>query len=105
MTQKAISTEEVKYTAGLARLELSDEKLKKITKDLGGILGYFKDLEEADTENVTKINHYDLVGKRKNHFRKDKVKQSDEELREGIRNNFPDRDGDLLAVESILVKK
>ena len=105
MTKKSITIEEVKYTAELARLELSDKKLEKMTKDLGGILGYFKDLEEADTENVTKINHYDLISKRKNHFREDVLRPADESVKAGIKGNFPEREGDLLAVESILVKK
>ena len=105
MTEKSITVEEVKYTAELARLELSDEKLEKMAKDLGGILGYFKDLEEADTENVVKINHYDLVGKRKNHFRKDEVVPAEEKVKEAIKDNFPSRQDDLLAVKSILTKK
>ncbi len=102
---KIITIEEVKYTAELARLELSDEKLEKMTKDLGGILGYFKDLEEADTENVTKINHYDLISKRKNHFREDILKPADNNVKAGIKDNFPTKKDDLLAVKSILTKK
>jgi aspartyl-tRNA(Asn)/glutamyl-tRNA(Gln) amidotransferase subunit C len=102
---KVITIEEVKYTAELARLELSDEKLEKMTEDLGEILGYFKDLEEADTENVTKINHYDLVSKRKNHFREDVLKPADDSVKTGIKDNFPAKKDDLLAVKSILTKK
>lgn len=102
---KKISIEEVKYTAELARLELSPEKLKKMAKDLDDILGYFDDLAEADTSKKIKINHYDFISERKNHFRTDEVMPADKKVREGIKNNFPARQGDLLAVKSILTKK
>jgi len=102
---KKISIEEVEYTAELARLELSPEKLKKMAKDLDGILGYFDDLAEADTSKNIKINHYDFISERKNHFREDEVVSADEKVKEGIKNNFPARQGDLLAVKSVLTKK
>ncbi len=102
---KNITVEEVKYTAELARLEFSDEKLEKMTKDLGGILGYFEDLAEADTSQDIKINHYDFISDRKNHFREDDVIPAEERVREIIKDNFPARQDDLLSVKSILTKK
>ncbi len=102
MTQKTITEEEVEYVAGLARLDLSDEEKKRITKDLDGILEYFKDLANASTDDLEIINHYDLISNKKNHFRKDKVEDSEKEVRAGILDNFPDKDGDLLSVQSIL---
>ncbi len=102
---KNITIEEVKYTAELARLEFSDEKLEKMTKDLGGILGYFEDLAEADTSQDIKINHYDFISDRKNHFREDEVVPAEEKTKEIIKDNFPEKQGDLLAVKSVLIKK
>ena len=102
---KSITIEEVKYTAELARLEFSDEKLEKMTRDLGGILSYFEDLAEADTSQNVTINHYDFISKRKNHFRKDEVVSVKEETKETIKDNFPVRQDDLLSVKSVLAKK
>ncbi len=102
---KSITIEEVKYTAELARLEFSDEKLEKMTKDLGDILGYFEDLAEADTSQDVKINHYDFISERKNHFREDEVVPAEEKTKEIIKDNFPEKQGELLAVKSILTKK
>ncbi len=102
---KKISIEEVKYTAELARLELSPEKLEKMARDLDGILGYFDDLAEADTNKKIKINHYDFISERKNHFWIDEVIPADKKVRDGIKNNFPASQGDLLAVKSVLAKK
>ncbi len=99
---KNITIEEVKYTAELARLEFSDEKLEKMTRDLGGILGYFEDLAEADTSQNVTINHYDFISKRKNHFREDRVVPAEGEVREIIKENFPVRQDDLLSVKSVL---
>ncbi len=102
---KNITIEEVEYTAELARLEFDDEKLEKMTKDLGGILGYFEDLAEANTSQDIKINHYDFISERKNHFREDKIIPTEEKVREIIKDNFPEKQGDLLAVKSVLQKK
>jgi len=102
---KKITIEEVQYTAGLARLELSSEKLEKMVKDLNGILGYFDDLAEADTSQKIKINHYDFISERKNHFRTDEIIPADKVVKETIKDNFPDREGELLAVKTVLKKK
>jgi len=102
---KHITVEEVEYTAGLARLEFSEEALRKLAGNLDDILGYFKDLAEADTTKNVKINHYDLISERKNHFREDVLQPADEDVKEIIKDNFPSKNGDLLAVKSIIKKK
>jgi aspartyl-tRNA(Asn)/glutamyl-tRNA(Gln) amidotransferase subunit C len=102
---KNITKEEVEYTAELARLEFSDEELNKLAGNLDDILGYFKDLAEADTSKNVKINHYDLIGEEKNYFRKDSLQVVEEEVGETIKNNFPFKQNALLAVKSVLRKK
>jgi len=102
---KKITIEEVKYTAGLARLELSETEEKKFAEDLNNILGYFDDLEQADTSSFTKFNHYELISEKKNHFREDELVEDNERVREIINDNFPSKQGDLLAVKAILKKK
>lgn len=42
-----ISKEEVKKLADLARVEMSEPELEKLTKDLESILGYVSELKEA----------------------------------------------------------
>ncbi len=102
---KKITTKEVKYTAGLARLELSETEEKKFAEDLNNILGYFDDLEQADTNNFAKFNHYELISEKKNHFREDELAEDNEKVREIIKDNFPSKQGNLLAVKAILKKK
>lgn len=102
MTQKNITIEEVKYTAELARLELSDDEKKKLAGDLDNILGYFKDLETANTDNIKKLNHYKLISNAKNHIRADEIIKPAKGVHDRIKNNFPTKQGDLLEVKSVL---
>lgn len=47
-----IDREQVQKVAHLARLELTPEEEEKFTTQLNGILGYFEQLSELDTEKV-----------------------------------------------------
>lgn len=47
-----ISQEEVKHIAKLARLNLSDDEVKKFSGQLQGILEYIDVLNEVDTEGI-----------------------------------------------------
>ena len=53
----AISREEVEKVALLSRLLLSEEELDRMTRQLGGILGYIDLLSELDTEKVEPMAH------------------------------------------------
>ncbi len=105
MTEKVITIKDVEYTADLARIEMTAEELKKMTEDLNGVLAYFKDLQEADTSAVKKVNHYEMVEGERNHFREDEVEPAKKEVEGIIKDNFPERSGDFLAVRSVLNKK
>ena len=48
----SLTLEEVKHIANLARLELSEDELKRYRGQLSAILDYFKQLESVDTENI-----------------------------------------------------
>ena len=48
----SLTLEEVKHIANLARLELSEDELKRYRGQLSAILDYFQQLESVDTENV-----------------------------------------------------
>lgn len=47
-----LSEELVAHLAWLARIELSEEEVKRFTEQLNRVLEYFKILDEADVENV-----------------------------------------------------
>ncbi len=52
----ALSKEDVKKIATLARLELSEDELEKFSGQLSGILDYMESLNEVDTEGVEPIS-------------------------------------------------
>ena len=47
-----IGKKELEHLAALARIELDPNEEEKLLKDLGDILGHFKELQELDTANV-----------------------------------------------------
>lgn len=68
-----ISQEEVQQVASLARLELSDHEIEKMTDQLDTILRYVAKLDEVDTTGVPATTHTQKVV---NAFREDKVQPS-----------------------------
>jgi len=68
-----ISEKDVKYIAGLSRINLRDEEAQNLAKDLEGILDYVKKLEKLDVSNVEPTSH---VLPLKNIHREDEVKPS-----------------------------
>jgi aspartyl-tRNA(Asn)/glutamyl-tRNA(Gln) amidotransferase subunit C len=52
-----ITPEEVRATALLARLELSDEELPRLTRELDAILGYMDELARVDVTGVEPTTH------------------------------------------------
>src|SRR3989338_10872241 len=47
-----LSEEQVRHTAKLARIKLTDEEVKKFCKQLSGVLEYVDILSEVDTKDV-----------------------------------------------------
>ena len=56
-----LSQKEVQHIAGLARITLSDEEIKKFQHDLGKVFDYFEILKEVDAENVHPMTHSVLL--------------------------------------------
>ncbi len=52
-----ISEDEVRQTALLARLELRDEEVQQLTRELDAILGYMESLARLDVSNVAPTTH------------------------------------------------
>ncbi len=47
-----LTKDEVLHIAKLTKLKLSDAEAEKFTGQLGGILDFFEQLQEVDTENI-----------------------------------------------------
>lgn len=86
---------DVENLAELARLELSDEEKRQILKDMEGILGYVKQIEEVDLGDIKPT--YDL----KNIWREDK-KEDRQYDRTLIKSQFPASQDGFLKVKKIL---
>jgi aspartyl-tRNA(Asn)/glutamyl-tRNA(Gln) amidotransferase subunit C len=48
----ALTSEEVRHIAHLARLALSDEEVERYREQLSGILAHFEELSDIDTSDV-----------------------------------------------------
>ncbi len=92
-----ISREEVVHVAHLARLNLSEGELVKMTEQLDTILSYFDKLSELDTDNVVPTTH---AHKSVNAFREDKVIES--LSREDALANAPEDNGEMFKVPRII---
>jgi aspartyl-tRNA(Asn)/glutamyl-tRNA(Gln) amidotransferase subunit C len=92
-----MNIDQVKKVAKLARLELSDADLAKMTEQLTNILSYVDQLKELNTDDVEPMAHPLPV---KNVFRPDEPKESlpvDEALK-----NAPSRNGNFFGVPPVL---
>ncbi len=93
----AVSKEEVKYIANLARLRFSDEETEKMAGEMNQVLNYMQTLDEIDTENVEPLRHVIDLEYRP---RKDEAKEPlnhEEALK-----NAPDADSDYFRVPRVI---
>ncbi len=92
-----IGPEEVARVARLARLELSEDKLKTFAPQLDDILRYMDKLAEVDTEGVepmySPVEHVSVL-------RKDEPASEFE--RDDILSNAPESDGQFFIVPRIV---
>ncbi|MGH3066398.1 MAG: Asp-tRNA(Asn)/Glu-tRNA(Gln) amidotransferase subunit GatC [Gaiellaceae bacterium] len=89
----AISREEVRHVARLARLALTDDEVERLTEELGAILEAVGIVAELDLADVPPTSHpLDLV----NVWDEDEPRDS--LVLEDIFANAPARDGDLFRV-------
>ena len=94
-----ISEQEVKKIAELSRLSLTNEELKKRTKDMNNILDYMDTLNEIDTENVQELyNVHDM----NNSLREDNYESSLD--KKDVLANSPNSNSDYIEVP-LTVKK
>ncbi len=94
-----LTNKEVKRLSELARLELSDEEIKKYGEQISSILDYVKQLDEIDTTRVKIQNHLKEIN---NVFRADEIIQNKESKK--IINQFPVKAGNLNKVKAVMEK-
>ena len=94
-----ISADDVRKVAGLARLDLPEEKIATYTGQLERILEYVAHLEQVDTEGVPPTTRAVEVV---NVTRDDVVVPT--EVREDLLNEAPLREGDFFRVPKILAE-
>jgi len=92
-----ITTDEVKYVAGLARLELKPEEAEEMAGQLDQILSYVDKLNELDTSAVEPTTHAISIT---NAFREDELRES--LAREKALANSPLQNGESFVVPKII---
>jgi aspartyl-tRNA(Asn)/glutamyl-tRNA(Gln) amidotransferase subunit C len=93
----AISPEQVRWVANLARLDLSPADLAKMTEQLSAILAYVDQLKQVPTDGVEPLAHPLKVH---NVFRADEPAGS-LPVNDALANS-PDRRGDYFGVPAVL---
>ena len=93
-----ISKEEVEHIAKLARLELTEEEVKKMQKDLSSIFDYFTLLKKVPKPaKILKQN----LSEGSQHLRKDEAKARDASSVEKLIAASPDKKDDYIKVKAI----
>lgn len=95
-----ILKEEVLHIAKLARLELTEQEVEKMQKDLTAILGYFEILEKAPKAKSSSVVRTTEL--KENATRKDLVVERPASLANNLVGAAPDRKDDYVKVKSIL---
>jgi aspartyl-tRNA(Asn)/glutamyl-tRNA(Gln) amidotransferase subunit C len=93
----ALSTDEVRWVAHLARLELTDPEIAELTPQLSAVIDYVNQLQQVSTEGVEPLVHPLPIH---NIFREDEPAPSlpvDDALA-----NAPDRRGNFYGVPAVL---
>jgi len=94
-----ISKEEVKHTAKLARLSLSEKEIKKMQKELSFILDYIEKLKEIDVSDVKPTSHSIEM---ENVWRKDELNLELKTKNKKLLDLSPETKDGYLKVKSIL---
>ncbi len=92
-----ITREEVRHVAKLARLDLTDAEVDRMTGQLDAILTYVAKLDELDTTGVVATTHTQQVV---NAFRDDVVRPS--LPREQALANGPEQNGESFVVPRVI---
>ena len=94
-----VTPELTRKTAALARLELSDDEVKRFTSQLGRILGYVEQISGVEGKEVAPMTHpleLELT------LREDEVREFASDGRPGFLDGAPELTEDGYRVPSIL---
>lgn len=94
-----LSKEEVLKIAKLSRLELSNEEIEKMQKDLSGILDYFELLKKIPNDKLQITNKSEIQN---SNLRKDEVISQESEVVENLIKAAPDKKDNYIKVKAIL---
>lgn len=92
----AITIDEVKNLADLARLNIAPEELEKMTQEVGSILGYVGVVQKYSGDGIREVPNL------RNVMREDVVTNGSGEYTEDLLKNAPQKDGNYLVVKKIL---
>ena len=93
----ALTSEEVRYVARLARVALSDEEVERLREEISDILDHFSMLNEIDTEGVEPTAQtFEMT----NVGRDDEARPS--RKREEVLANAPRREDGYFRVRAVL---
>jgi len=93
----AIDKDTVKHTALLARIELGDKELEKLSRQLHDILGFIDKLSKLDVKDIQPTSH---ILQLKNVLREDVPRTSLPV--EKVLANAPQRQGDFFSVPKVI---
>lgn len=95
---------DIKHTAKLARIKLTEKEEGKFGKELGSILDFIDQLNKADTSQIEPA--YQITGLA-NSFRTDEYRKDfemNEELNEKLIGQAPHKENRFIKVKSVLNK-
>jgi len=93
----ALTKDDIRRVAELARLELTGFEIEEFTRELNGIIGFMEKLKQLDTTGVEPMEY---AAPLHNVFRGDLIEPSLGP--EQVLANAPDRMGDFFKVPKIL---
>lgn len=94
-----LEKKDIKHIANLARLELSEDEIKKYGDQLSDVLGLFDKLNEVDTTNVEPTAQ---VTGLTNKLREDVVNEWDDDEKRAALDEAPDFENKQYKVKRIL---
>lgn len=94
----ALTQEEVKGLAHLARIGLSEGEAERAQKELGDILGFVDRLQRVPTEGVLEASSSVIPA---DSFREDIAVSSDDVTRDSILQNFPASQSGMLKAPAV----
>lgn len=97
--KEIINKKTLHHLAELSKIELTEDKEKKLLSDLEKILEYFEELKEIDTSGIEPLaGAADLI----NIYREDKEILDELYKKQGkLIEAFPERDGEFLKVPAV----